>query len=97
MLETKERPPHVPQVKRGAGPPRRLSWGERWIRWLGIAGYTICGALATATPLMLWMTWSPEVYYLVLLVGFLACCGIVLLSKYLPEYREAERRRRGKP
>lgn len=103
MLDEIEDPTRVPQV--GGGSSCRssaamapLSRMERATRWAGIAGYSVCGAVAVATPLMLWMTWSPEVYYLVLLAGFLACCGIVLLSKYLPEYRDEEigrgRRRR---
>ena len=91
MVGTLERPPHVPKVKRGAAPRLPLTGREKWIRAFGVVSYSICGAVATATPLLLWMTWSPEVYYLVLLAGFIACCGIVLLSKFLPEYRDKER------
>lgn len=100
MLDEVKEPTHVPQVKRGAsgrplagivGPP---PLSERVIRWVGIVGYSISGAAAVLTPFLLWMTWSPEIYFLVLLVGFLACCGIVLLSRFLPEYRDEEARRR---
>ena len=102
MLNEVKPPPHVPQVRRKAGESAALAGAapltraERALRYVGIVGYSICGAVAVATPLLLWMTWSPEVYYLVLLAGFLACCGIVFLSKFLPEYRNEELRRRGK-
>lgn len=96
-------PSDVPQVERRAdggtpkppeGPPTR---SEKAIHVFGIASYSLCGASATATPLVLWMSWSPEVYGLVLLNGFVSCCGIVFLSKFLPEYRGGGRRDRDRP
>jgi len=80
----------VPQVRRREPSPRVSH--SRVVRWAGTIGYSLCGMVATATPLVLWMSWSETSYYLTLLAGFLACCGIVALSKYLPEYQEAERR-----
>ena len=82
----------IPQVRRRE--PSRVSH-SRIVRWAGTIGYSLCGLVATATPLVLWMSWSETSYYLTLLSGFLACCGIVLLSRYLPEYQEAERGRDG--
>ena len=84
----------VPRVPRSAvAKPLRPSTASRLAYAAAIAGYSICGIGATVTPLVLWMTWSETSFYLTLLGGFLSCCGIVLLSKYLPEYQKPERRR----
>jgi hypothetical protein len=82
----------IPQVRRREpAAPKRISH-SRIVHWAGAIGYSFCGVAATATPLVLWMSWSETSYYLTLLGGFVACCGIAVLSKYLPEYQEAERR-----
>ncbi len=52
-----------------------------------IIGTTTCGMAAAATPLLLWMAWSPTVLYLVFLWGFVACLGVIWLWRYLPEHR----------
>ncbi len=83
--------PQVPRTERPRLPSRK---GQSPLGRLAVAGYTVCGLVAAATPLLLWMAWSTTVFYLVILGGFLACCGIVLLSKFLPEYREEEERQR---
>ena len=82
----------LPQVRRRRPPKPQAFSDNPIVRWVSVVGYTICGLVATAPPLVLWMSWSETVYYLTILSGFLACCGIVALSKFLPEYREAERR-----
>ena len=82
----------IPQVKRSRPRKPQAFSDSAVVRWVSIVGYSICGLVATATPLLLWMSWSETSYYLIILAGFLACCGIVGLSKFLPEYREAERR-----
>ncbi len=61
---------------------------QRPLGRLLIVAYSVCGMIATMTPLLLWMAWSPTVLGLTLLAGFLACVGIVWLTKFLPEYAD---------
>jgi amino acid permease len=84
----------VPQVLRpSVAEPGRAGSGSRFLYAAAMVGYSICGIGATVTPLVLWMTWSETTFVLTLVGCVLSCCGIVLLSKYLPEYRKPERER----
>ena len=46
---------------------------------------TICGLVALATPLALWLAWSKAMFYLVLVFGCSAVLIIYLLFEYYPD------------
>ena len=60
-------------------------------------GFTIAGLVAAISPLLLWMSWSITIYYLILLSCFSACVCVYWFAKYMPEHAEhppARRRQR---
>ncbi len=80
-MEPTSGPGSVPRVRQG----KVDDWPG--LSRFAIIGTTTCGMAAAVTPLLLWMAWSPTVLYLVFLLGFVACLGVIWLWRYLPEHR----------